>query len=193
MFFYILMVPVLLALAWEAYVLRAMRRYDHYLFNFCQVRRGAMFYLRKNYKSLTREDYIALRKLIHCNNGIIENYRQHRIRIFDLRKFVEYIQATKRTTEAVERVKSNNPKIKEIHDTLSYWIVRSFIEFTPLVGPTVFKQRLRSLLAKAAKSTMLIKFKLVRRYYSALIEANRFVEGQSGVLDHYRRHRECSV
>jgi len=146
-----------------------------------------------NHDRLSKEDYKDLRKLIECNNRIIENYRQHRVRIFDLRRFVEYIQTTKRTTEDVERVKSNNPKIREVHDSLSYWIVKSFIEFTPLVGPTVFKQRLRSLLAKAAKSTMLIKIKLVERYYSALIEANRFVEGQSGVLNHHHRARECNV
>ena len=64
MFFYLLFVPsALLSIVMIAY-LRGLKKHDTALYSLCQRRRDIIQFLWKNRGTLTREEYLAVRKLL---------------------------------------------------------------------------------------------------------------------------------
>lgn len=119
--------------------LRRIRRHDHVLFLFCQIRRDAMALVRERQFDFEREDYIALRNLIELLNTTIDNYNEYKTVVFNVRRLANLLIKYRKTARRFD------DKLRETHDptinALSHRFVlammEAFLAYTPLIRLTL--------------------------------------------------------
>ncbi|MFA0792603.1 hypothetical protein ACCI51_18870 [Microbulbifer echini] len=108
-----------------------MRKHDRHLFEFCQLRRDTIAYLSNSYESLSRTDYIALRKINDALSSIIAGYKAHRTVVFNFRLFTEYLDELKAFEKKAEKISTNNKDIQDLLKRIHCSIFKAFLAFTP--------------------------------------------------------------
>ena len=85
--FYIVATLIAIFLIYQIISLRELKKHDEHLFRFCELRRESIKLLYEERDALGRNDYIALREMLGALNVTINNYRNHKTAIFNLRRF----------------------------------------------------------------------------------------------------------
>ncbi|WNZ54917.1 hypothetical protein QT397_18850 [Microbulbifer sp. MKSA007] len=115
----------------KIYQLLEVKKHDQHLFEFCQLRRDTIGYLSDSYTDLSRNDYIALRKINDALSTIIAGYKEHRTVVFNLRLFSEYVNQLKAFEKKAEKISTSNPDIQELLNRVHQSIFNAFLAFTP--------------------------------------------------------------
>jgi len=176
--FYIAIIPVSMYIFWEILHLNNQRKHDVSLYVFCQLRRRCIDYLRENSDTITRNDYISLRKLLFVINVTIKHYKEHKTIMFNYRLFILALRQTKDSYIDSEKITTNNPAIQVFHDELQSSIIKAFIAYTPLLKSEIIMSLL--------KAIAIIKIKSVNKYIDNVIEANKFIHHPSSLNDNIR-------
>lgn len=180
MLFYILITAALLALFFMISRIGKMKRHDDVLYGFCDLRRQAIQQLRDedNFNSLSRQEYIALRKMLLMLNVIISEYKSHRTIMFNLRYFVKYLAEFKRQkkkTQAIETTK--NESIEALRKDIQRALLFAFVQYTPFIRSEVVLKVSIFMLGMLARTGM----KRVNRYVESLREAFALTHGHNGL------------
>lgn len=165
---------------WEILYLRKQKKHDINLYMFCQLRRECVEYLCDNSDSMSRNDYISLRKLLFVINVTIKYYKEHKTIMFNYRLFSLALKQTKNTYIDSERITISNPDIKVFHDELQASIIRAFIAYTPLLESQIIMSLLKGL--------TMVKIKSINKYIDSVIEANKFIHHPSSLNSNTALH-----
>lgn len=130
--FYILMIPVTLYLIYQIYSAYQTKKHDVYLYQFCELRRQALNLLWLEHDTLSREDYIALRRLIGALNMAISSY-SHKTIMFNFRKFIRFLKSIQHLDKKVEADVTEHEKINALIKKVEYSVLCSFLAFTPFI------------------------------------------------------------
>lgn len=134
MFYEIVVVLAVLITVFQISTLYKVRKHDRILYRICQIRRDAMNVLRQRGLELGRDDYGELRVMIEVMNTAIENYKDHRMIIFNFRSMWSYFKVYKNNTKNIVRYEPTDKEILQIRDALIRAILRGFLTYTPLLG-----------------------------------------------------------
>jgi len=176
MMFYILMTTALVTTIWMLFRVRKLKRHDEVLYKFCGLRRQAMRYLRDedNLNSLSRQEYITLRKLVETINVTIEGYKTHKTVMFNLRYFMRFLREYKRYNKKTETIaKTDNIEIEELRDGIQKALLFGFMTYTPFIKSEVLVRVLVFLLSLLAHTG----WKKVNGYISSVNEAFELTHG----------------
>ncbi|GAA5445214.1 hypothetical protein Misp06_03411 [Microbulbifer sp. NBRC 101763] len=168
---YILLALALFFISIQIYRLWEMRKHDQHLFEFCQLRRDTITYLSNSYESLSRTDYIALRKINDALSTIIAEYKEHRTVVFNFRLFVEYLDELKAFEKKAEKISTSNKEIQNLLNRIHCSIFKAFLAFTPYLKSELalsLVMKLSSLGVKAGVNSL-------KGYLSSLKEAKMMV------------------
>lgn len=91
-----------------------MKKHDQHLYAFCQLRRDAITYIYENRESLSRTEYVAVKKVVDVLNTTIRTYKTHKVILFNFRKFKKYMEQTKSLSGKMEGIETSNPDIKKL-------------------------------------------------------------------------------
>lgn len=126
-----LMLVTLLLIFIQIYKLLEIKKHDRHLHRFCQLRRDSIQYLSGSYREISRNDYVALRKIIESLNTIIGSYKEHKTVVFNFRLFVRYLNDLKEFEKKVEKISTDNEEIKRLRNRLHRSIFKAFLAYTP--------------------------------------------------------------
>jgi len=153
--FYFLMAVALLANLWMIWRVRKMKRHDGVLYRYCELRRQAMQYLRDEDKlsQLPRQDYIALRKMICMMNITIEQYKNHKLVMFNLREFVKYFRAYASANKKAAAITIiDNKEIEDLRKGLMKALFFGFMTYTPFIRSEIVVRLTIMILSFLAKA-----------------------------------------
>jgi hypothetical protein len=131
MFFYVLILPVLVASAGMIWHLRLMKRHDRVLFRLCDNRRAVMALIREGNYNLPREDYVALRSLLEALNKAIHDYQSWKTS-FSFSRAMERLEIAQRLDEQAAKDGLRNPEIARVYREFILNIAIGFLAFTPI-------------------------------------------------------------
>src|ERR1700758_3289461 len=114
MVFYVGMVPVLFMLARALGHLQMLKKHDHVLYGFCDIRRDLMKYLREAGSDLSAKDYAFAMDIAGLLNHTVHNYRQHKERTFIFPVFASWMKDFQASVKELERL----PKVE--NETLGF-------------------------------------------------------------------------
>ena len=150
--YYATIIPVLILSFYMVIYLSSLSKHDKVLYKICQVRRDAMDFLRNDWDSMSKEDYISTRKLIGSLNITINNYNTHKTVLFNLRKFVAYVKEYESFSKEVEKIEPpKNEKIRELHKSAFIAFLHGFFSYTPLIKSELAMRGFVLLLSISAK------------------------------------------
>ncbi len=186
MFFYLLFVPsALLSIVMIAY-LRGLKKHDTILYSLCQCRRDIIQFLWENRETLTREEYLAVRKLLVTMNHVINRYNSHKTIIFNLRKLVERA----RKIESFSRQPMSLPDNEEIKclyfcSFLAY--CQGFLAYTPLIRSELAVR----VVARLLDAVLRVKLGKISSRIGHMVQAGR--RNTAIIIDVHRNMREAEM
>jgi len=133
--FYFLIIPTFaISIIYLIDFLR-IRKHDSVLFQFCDLRRTIMQYLRKNYETITEEEYNYINKILGSTNIAIHDYNELKKKIFDLSHLWRNANLTRTHVLEVESVTPpNNQIIKDFGIAYNRTLLTAFIMYTPVTS-----------------------------------------------------------
>lgn len=168
---YILLIPIAPFLIFQIIHLINLRKHDEVLFNFCALRRESITLLQKEYPNLSRNDYIALRKIIHLLSKMIYNYKPHRSALFNFRQFRVYLRNYKQLEATTEKISTNHPAIRSIRYKIHDAVIEAFLVYTPFLKHEIIANILFNIMSVAMKSG----FKSLRGFLNSYAELSEIV------------------
>jgi hypothetical protein len=122
------------SLIFHLYKIKLSAKHDDHLFKFCALRREVMDYLRINHHEISKTEYKSIKQLLKVINNNIGLYSKHKATIFNLRKFIKYINNTKNLSDSSKKItKSKNKTINNFHNDLNRNIIKAFFGYTPFL------------------------------------------------------------
>jgi hypothetical protein len=98
-----------------------------------------MQFLRNHGENLPLEEYLALRKLLGILNTTINRYNDHKMILFNLRRFIEQIKEFDHFSKEAKPVKvSKNKEIQQLYIATSKSFLYGFFTYTPLIKSEIF-------------------------------------------------------
>ncbi len=131
--FYIIAVLIAVFLVYQILALRELKKHDEHLYRFCELRRDAIKLLYEKRDDLSRNDYVALRKLLKALNVTINNYQKHKTIIVNFRRFVAYARELKALDKNAGNISTNNEDIKILNYRLHHTVCLAFLAYTPFL------------------------------------------------------------
>lgn len=116
--------------------LREVRRRDVVLFRFCEIRRRlvAHIYRRDISGAMSREEYLAARRLLAALNAIVSEYRGRRARMFNLREFRRFLRDYEKTSGELTSVcVPEHPELRELREECARALALAFFAYTPFL------------------------------------------------------------
>lgn len=108
------------------------RRHDSVLFNFCDIRRDVLNYLRKNFDTISKEEYRSLRDTLDKMNNTIHYFDKYKSLVFNVREIKEMIRRFYSTIERVQEMKKNkNEEIKTMLLRYEHASLIGLVRFSP--------------------------------------------------------------
>lgn len=109
------------------------RKNDQVLYEFCDVRRKMMRYLRNNFDSVSTGDYLCLRESLDLLNNNIHYFDHYKTHVFNVNMLIRMIRETKKNIDEVERLKrTENAEILDLMGSFERSFLVAFFVFTPL-------------------------------------------------------------
>ena len=164
--FYLLLLPVLLIQVFYIIKFLQLRKHDKYLFDLCQLRREVLAYLRKNYKTITKTDYRAMRELIDGLELVIHNYNDYKTVIFNYRRFVKYTKKTESATKS-SQITTKNKTILKFRQQFTHIVIGTFFAYTPLLRSEIITKVLLNVFGKYLR-------KRSNEFYKSLLLTKEF-------------------
>lgn len=124
-------------LVYQVINLRELRKHDEHLFRFCELRRDAISLLYNERETLSRNDYIALRKILKTLNLTINNYRTHKTVTFNLRRFLAYVKELRSLDHDTGKISTNNKDIINLNYRMHHVVCLAFLAYTPFLRSEV--------------------------------------------------------
>lgn len=178
--FYLIAVPVFILISLQVVHLLELKKHDEHLFKFCQLRRESLELLANSYGEISRNDYLALRKLIQTESVIIGSYKEHKTVVFNFRIFLKNFNDAKVFNDQSKEISTNNEDIKRLIGKMQFLIANAFLAYTPfLKSELMFQFAVRA--SSMAVTLGFYKFKEV---------GNRLKEARN-LLDSYGKNACC--
>lgn len=137
--FYLLFIPSFFASILMIVYLKNIKKHDIVLYKICQVRRDSMQLLRNNWQGMSKEDYLALRKLLDILNSTINSYNEHKIVLFNLRRFFEHVKRYDSFSKEIEPTEMpKNGEIQALYTATFKSLLYGFFAYTPLIKSEIF-------------------------------------------------------
>jgi hypothetical protein len=131
--FYLIVALISVFLVYQVLSLRELKKHDEHLFRFCELRRDAIKLLYDEKDTLSRNDYVALRKILKALNVAINNYQKHKTIIFNFRKFIAYAKELKILNKSAGNISTSNEDIKIFNYRLHHTVCLAFLAYTPFL------------------------------------------------------------
>jgi hypothetical protein len=170
--YYIVAVPLFCFLAFQIFRLNEMRKHDTHLFRFCELRRDCIDLMGKEYQSLSRNDYVALRKLVEVLNVTINKYKNHKTVLFDFRLFTRYLGDLKSVEARAEKISTKNSDIRQLIERMQVSVLAAFLAFTPFLKSEILGKVIARILAVATNTGM----ESLKKNLASVKEANALVK-----------------
>jgi hypothetical protein len=132
--FYLLVIPVTIALLLELRHMLRLRKHDRVLFPICQIRRDLVAFVAAKYDAgeLDRDDYIYARLMLNSVNSMISLYREHRMAMFNLRRFVLMLARYRQSAKQLILVpRTDTLELRQIEARLNRAMASGFFAYTP--------------------------------------------------------------
>jgi len=170
--FYLLILPISCFFLFQVYQLREMKKHDEHLFRFCELRRDSIDLLSNEYETSSRNDYVALRKLIEALNNTIHNYKSHKTVIFNFRLFARYLREFKSLEEKADEISTNNQDLLNLICRMQVSVFEAFLAYTPFFKSEIIVSITIRVLSAAVDSGI----SSVRKYRNSLVEVVEKIE-----------------
>ena len=131
--FYVIAGLIAAFLVYQIISLRELRKHDEHLFRFCELRREAISLLYDERETLSRNDYIALRKILKALNVTINNYRTHKTVTFNFRRFLAYVRELRKLDRDTGKISTNNEDIINLNYRMHHVVCLAFLAYTPFL------------------------------------------------------------
>lgn len=132
MTFYVFLVPVLLLSLVILFRLKSIKKNDEALFEFCQLRRDIISYLREKNTRIPEENYFEVRKLLEILNSDIHNFKKHKKGKFNFNNWITEAKGVYKNVRTAEQKKiDNNEKVEEFYKKYGQTLFGAFLRFTP--------------------------------------------------------------
>ena len=136
---YLLLIPFSFVSLLVILHLRNIKRHDVVLYKFCQVRRESMQFLRNNWESLPKKEYVALRELLETLNTIINKYNEHKAVLFSLGRLIKHIKEFNSFSKKIQPVEApETEEIRQFYLETSKSFLYGFFAYTPLIKSKIF-------------------------------------------------------
>lgn len=166
--FYIVSTLVGVFLAYQILQLRSAKKHDEHLFRLCELRRATIKIMFDQRDSLSRNDYIALRKLVGALSLTINNYRNHKTVIFNFRRFMAHVRELKSLDNKTRVITTKNKEINDLKNRFNRALCLAFLAYTPFLRSEILAKLivgvLNAFVEMGAKSLSVY----VKEYKSAL-------------------------
>ena len=148
---YILLVAITALLIWQIYAwleIHSIHKHDLILYQFCQLRRNMNRFIEGNWESLTKteyEQYIILQDHI---NATISNFREIKVKYFNVKKLHQIHEDAVESSELVEKLlrNSSNEALNRLLLEYKYCVVLGFFAYTPWLREKIIAQILLSII-----------------------------------------------
>lgn len=142
--FNLLIILSLVSLIFMAYHLRVLRKHDTVLYRICQVRRDTIAFLDAEWQTLTKGEYMATRQLLYALNLTINNYKNHKCVLFNIRRLRKYAREYHKFHNQMNQIDIPlDGPIRELFDKAVYAFLYGFFAYTPLIRSEVALHILR--------------------------------------------------
>lgn len=137
MFFYVLVLPTLIASLWIIHRLYKLAKHDTALFRFCDLRREVMGVIRDRGFELPREDYVALRKLMDQTGKVIHDYNNFKEMVFSIKvgvvvkAQVAHIDSAKRFESYVAKKGTVSENVRRLQVAYLQAVAQAALTFIP--------------------------------------------------------------
>lgn len=119
---------------WMVIKLKGLENHDQVLYNFCQLRREMMSYLRIKSDRIPRKDYVAIRELLDIVNSTIADYNNYKVVIFNFNNFMKEIDRIYKSTKKANKARDiSNDKVEKFYKDYKHAMFVAFWTYTPLL------------------------------------------------------------
>lgn len=115
MFFYLLVVPVFAFSVWIIVQFYKLSKHDIALFLFCDLRRDLMCIIRERGLEMSREEFLALRKLVVQTSSVIRDYNNFKAMLFSIKLSV-FLKALFAHVDSAKRFESADASRSAVSD-----------------------------------------------------------------------------
>src|SRR5690349_6003890 len=131
-YFYLLFIPVSIALVFEARWLWLMRRHDRVIFGFRRLRSDVTRFLMASADELSREDYLFARQVLTAIDSAERQHACNRIRFFNYRAYVQFLRGFTVSAEQVAAMpRTTRPELLRFEQRFGACLFRGFVAYTP--------------------------------------------------------------
>ena len=173
MIFALITFIISISLTHNFFKIRKLTKHDKCLFNFYQLQREIMSYLRNNCDFISKRDYLAAKQILSVLSAAVNFYEKDKISSpFNLPKFAKYVKETKYLSDSSQKlIKCDNNYIKGFADKLNRNIIAGFCSFTPFILAKIILKLLYFIGLFFAKAK---RFKLRKWGYKFLVLNKEF-------------------
>lgn len=172
---YLLLIPVLILHVYFLIKLRKIQKHDNVLYRFCESRRKIIAYLRDNYETINKDDYLDIKLVLSITSDSIHYFNEHKITTFNLNSMANLIKTAKNNVRVIRvRINENNENIKNFQYALRHNYMDAILTYTPFIRARITLQIIR-ILAVIGTRTMkkiLRNIKWVNNEYDKLNTLN---------------------
>jgi len=116
------------------YRLLLIRKHDKVLYDFCNVRRSMMKYLRDNFETINKRDYVNIRTSLDLLNNSIRHFDHYKHHVFNIKNLAPMLKTAKQNlTQTKKLQESVNPEVKKLVQCYEKSFLLAFFRFTPLL------------------------------------------------------------
>jgi hypothetical protein len=145
------------------------KRNDRVLYEFCDVRRKMMGYLRNNFETVSKDDYLSLRGSLDLLNNNIRYFDHYKMHIFNVNLLIRMIKNTRDNIAKMEEFKvSNNKEILGLISDFEKSFLIAFFIFTPLFKTKLCISLILFLLSISIKAAMYFSKEYARKIKNAI-------------------------
>jgi len=138
-----ILIFLLLRLHYKSYKIK---KHDDVLFQFCNIRRDVMKYLRDNMDHISQEEYKSLKHLLKQLNILIRDYEALTSMIFDLGHLFKEADKTRKYVLILEKIKlPDNKEIERLYFNQKRAMLYAFMRYTPFVRSIILPVLVTSL------------------------------------------------
>jgi hypothetical protein len=152
MFFYILFVPSIIILLVTMFELLIVRKHDSVLYQYCQLRRNILGYLRTKGTRLSEPDYVLANQMLDYVGITIHDFHKLKEEVFNVRKARKLAKASWRVhTKRDIFAETSNKQLKNLQNQFRFLILISIFAYTPFLKSEVVLRLLYQLAKFIAK------------------------------------------
>jgi hypothetical protein len=134
MFFYLVIVPAIIMVVVMIFELSIINKHDKVLFQFCQLRRNMLAYVRQKGITMPEADYVLMNELLDFVGNTIHDFKYLKEEVFNVRK-AKKLAITSKMAQREKHVfmSTDNKKIKVFQNQVRFCLINSILAYTPFL------------------------------------------------------------